>query len=119
VFDAGTVYAWLASRKHHPQITKLSGDDKYKKYCIDMLVIEAMIFAELHGLIYDAEIVPIEGNGAPRSPHKVFVNEKILHLSKKESRFLFERIGWLYRITSHASCKAKELFAKRSVDMAE
>jgi len=78
-----------------------------------------MIFAELHGLIYDAEIVPIEGNGAPRSPHKVFVNEKILHLSKKESRFLFERIGWLYRITSHASCKAKELFAKRSVDMAE
>jgi hypothetical protein len=97
LFDSKTVYAWLASRKHHPQGTKFSGDDKYKKYCVDILVIEAMIFAELHGLIYDAEIIPVERNGAPKSLHKVFVNEQILHLSKKESRFLFERMGWWYR----------------------
>ena len=91
LFDSGTIFAWLASRKYHPQSTKFSGDDKYKKYCIDILVIEAMIFAELHGLIYDAEIIPVERNGAPRNPHKVFVNEKILHLSKKESRFSLDR----------------------------
>ncbi len=112
LFDSETIYAWLVSRKYHPQSTKFSGDDKYKKYCIDILVIEAMIFAELHGLIYDAEIVPVERNGAPRDPHKVFVNEKILHLSKKESRFLFERMGWWYHGARQVFLKGKGRFFK-------
>jgi hypothetical protein len=119
LFDSGTIYAWLASRKYHPQSTKFSGDDKYKKYCIDILVIEAMIFAELHGLIYDAEIVPVKRSGVPRNPHKIFVNEKILHLSKKESRFLFERMGWWYHRARQASCKARGLFTRRPVDITE
>jgi hypothetical protein len=112
LFDSGTLYAWLASRKYHPRSTKFSGDNKYKKYCIDILVIEAMIFAELHGLIYDAEIIPVERNGAPRNPHKVFVNEKILHLSKKESRFLFERMGWWYHGARQVFCKTRDVFCK-------
>lgn len=119
LFDSGATYAWLASRKYHPQSTKFSGDEKYKKYCIDMLIIEAMIFAELHGLIYDAEVIPVERNGAPRSPHKVFVNEKILHLSRNESRFVFERMGWWYHGARQVFCKARDVFAKRPVDMIE
>ncbi|MBR1143662.1 hypothetical protein [Bradyrhizobium sp. AUGA SZCCT0431] len=112
LFDSGAIYAWMATRKYHPQSTKFRGDDKHKKYFIDILVIEAMIFAELHGLIYDAEIVPVETDGAPRNPHKVFVNEKILHLSKRESRFRFERVGWWYHgarrffYTARDFCKA-------------
>jgi len=98
LFDAKTIYAWLASRKYYPEGKKFSGDNKYKKFFIDMLVIEAMIFAELHGLIYDAEIVPVDRNGVPKCPHKVFVNEKILHLTKEESRFLLERRGCWYDI---------------------
>jgi len=108
LFDSGATYAWLASRKYRPQSTKFSGDDKYKKYCIDLLIIEAMIFAELNGLIYDAEVIPVESNGAPRSPHKVFVNEKILHLSKTESRFVFERIGWWYHGARQFFYKARD-----------
>ncbi|CAN7702961.1 hypothetical protein LJR220_006857 [Bradyrhizobium sp. LjRoot220] len=108
LFDSGAIYAWLASRKYHPQSTKFCGNDKYKKYFIDILAIEAMIFAELHGLIYDAEFVPVETNGAPRNPHKVFVNEKILHLSKKESRFLFERVGWWYHGARRFFYKARD-----------
>jgi hypothetical protein len=96
LFDSKVIYAWLATRKHHPQTKKFGPDDKYKKYCIDILVIEAMIFAEMHGLIYDAEIIPVEADGVARSPHRVFVNEKILHLTRDESRFLFERRGWCY-----------------------
>jgi hypothetical protein len=96
LFDSKTIYAWLATRRYYPQSAKFSRDDKYKKFCLDILVIEALIFAEMHGLIYDAEIVPVERNGVPKSPHKVFVNEKILHLTKEESRFLFERRGWWY-----------------------
>lgn len=117
LFDSGTIYAWLATRKYHPQSTKFSGDDKYKKYCIDLLTVEAMIFAEAHGLIYDAEIIPVERNGALRNPHRVFVNEKILHLSKEESRFLFERMGWWYLGARQVFCKARDVFAKRLVDM--
>lgn len=117
LFDSEAIYAWLASRKYHPRNTKFGGDDKYKKYCIDLLVIEAMIFAELHGLTYDAEIFPVERSGAPRNPHKVFVNEKILHLSKTESRFVFERMGWWYRGARQVFCKARDIFAERPVDM--
>ncbi|WFU42644.1 hypothetical protein QA640_09375 [Bradyrhizobium sp. CB82] len=112
LFDSGAIYAWLASRKYHPQSTKFSGDDKYKKYCIDLLIIEAMIFAELHGLTYDAEVIAVERNGAPRSPHKIFVNEKILHLSKTEARFVFERMGWWYHAARQVFCKARGVFAK-------
>lgn len=115
--DSGATYAWLASRKYHPQSTKFNGDNKYKKYCMDLLIIEAMIFAELHGLIYDAEVIPVERNGAPRSPHKVFVSEKILHLSKTESRFVFERRGWCYHGASQVFWTARAVFAKRPVDM--
>jgi hypothetical protein len=97
LFDSKTIYAWLAARKHHPPGTKFDHGDKYKKFCLDILVIEALIFAEMHGLVYDAEIVPVERNGVPKNPHKVFVNERILHLTKEEdSRFLFERRGRLY-----------------------
>lgn len=116
LFDSGATYAWLASRKYYPQSTKFSGDIKYKKYCIDLLIIEAMIFAELHGLIYDAEVIPVERNGAPSSQHRVFVNEKILHLSK-ESRFVFERMGWWYHGARQVFCKARDVFAKRPVDV--
>jgi hypothetical protein len=111
LFDSGTIYAWLATRKFHPQSMKFSGDDKYKKYCMDLLIIEAMIFAELHGLIYDAEIFPVGRNGALGNPHKVFVNEKILHLSKTESRFVFERTGWWYHGARQLFCKAREFVA--------
>jgi hypothetical protein len=119
LFDSGATYAWLASRKCHPRSTKFSGDDKYKKYCIDLLTIEAMIFAELHGLIYDAEVIAVETNGAPKSPHRVFVNEKILHLSKTESRFVFERMGWWYQGARQVFRKARDAFAKRPVDLIE
>lgn len=108
--DSGAIYAWLASRKYRPQSTKFCGDDRYKKYLIDILVIEAMIFAELHGLIYDAEIVPVETSGVPSNPHKVFVNEKILHLSKRESRFLFERTGWWYHGARRLFYKARDFY---------
>jgi len=30
LFDSGTIYAWLASRKYHPQSTKFSGDENIK-----------------------------------------------------------------------------------------
>jgi hypothetical protein len=84
-------------------------DDKYKKYVIDVLVIEAMIFAELHHLVYDAEIIPVGRNGVPTSAHKVYVNEDILHLTKQESRFIFERKGWSYHRASQVFHKAREV----------
>ena len=117
LFDSGTIYAWLATRKFHPPSTKFSGDDKYKKYCLDLLVIEAMIFAELHGLIYDAEVFPVERNGALSNPHRVFVNEKILHLSKTESRFVFERMGWWYHGARQLFLQGKRVFRRRPVDV--
>ena len=109
---------WLAGniirQRRNSVVTK-----RYKKYCIDILVIEAMIFAEMHGLIYDAEIIPVRRNGVPRNPHKVFVNEKILHLSKTESRFVFERVGWCYHGVRQIFCKAREFCKGRPVDMIE
>ncbi|MGY3343749.1 MULTISPECIES: hypothetical protein [unclassified Bradyrhizobium] len=118
LFDSKAVYAWLASRKYHPQVKRLERDDKYKKFCIDILVIEAMIFAEMHGLVYDAEIVPVERNGVPQSRHKVFVNEKILHLTREESRFLFERKGWWYDRALLVFRAVRE-FAMQAVDTIE
>ncbi|SFI16674.1 hypothetical protein [Bradyrhizobium sp. Gha] len=118
LFDSKAVYAWLASRKYHPQVARLEREDRHKKFCIDILVIEAMIFAEMHGLVYDAEIVPVERNGVPQSPHKVFVNEKILHLTREESRFLFERKGWWYDRALLVFRAVRE-FAMQAVDTIE
>jgi hypothetical protein len=118
LFDSNAIYAWLATRKYHPQIKKFDRDDRYKKFCIDILVIEAMIFAEMHGLIYDAEIVPVGRDGVPKNPHRVFVNEKILHLKEEESRFLFERRGWWYDRVSLAYHQVREVVG-RAVDMIE
>jgi hypothetical protein len=118
LFDSKTIYAWLATRKAYPPSRTFGGEERYKKYCIDILVIEALIFAEMHGLTYDAEIVPVERNGVPRSPHRVFVNEKILHLTKEESRILLERRGWCYDRASLGLYKLRKA-AKRAVDVVE
>ena len=118
LFDSKTIYAWLATRNYHPQSKKFGDDERYKKFCMDILVIEAMIFAEMHGLIYDAEIIPVESDGVPRNPHRVFVNEKMLHLTKEESRFLLERRGWCYDWARLAFYRVRGL-AKRAVDKLE
>jgi hypothetical protein len=113
MFDSKTIYAWLTTRKHRPQSEKFSRAERHKKFCTDILVIEAMIFAEMRGLIYDAEIIPVERNGVPKSPHRIFVNEKILHLAKEDSRFLFERKGHCYHGATPAFYKLRKV-AKRA-----
>ncbi|MCP3471971.1 hypothetical protein NLM33_16775 [Bradyrhizobium sp. CCGUVB1N3] len=118
LFDSKTIYAWLATRKYHPESRKFGHDDKYKKFCMDILVIEAMIFAEMHGLVYDAEIFPVERSDVTQTPHRIFVNEKILHLTKEESRFLFQRRGWSYDQAWLVFYRIREL-AKRAFDSIE
>ena len=118
LFDSRTIYAWLAMRKYRPRNETFGPEERYKKFCVDILVIEAMIFAERHGLIYDAEIVPGEWNGVSENQHRLFVNEKILHLTKEEGRFLLETRGWWYHRAALGFRKLRKA-AKRAVDLIE
>ncbi len=107
--DATTSYGWLASRKYYASHRKFTGADAYKKYLLDMLVIEAMIFAEMHQLAYDAEIIPIDATGAPLDKHRVFVCESMLRLKNSGTRYRFRRTGPIFLCFQDARRRLRDI----------